>query len=109
MYGLSVHSYCSQALIAVDTSVGGTDPQAERADCSTVQMLLCGGWSLRTGVSLAGLWCQLSLPYRCVFCGVDWVVLQCGLKLVTGYDGLCRFLLQAKISFHLCLAWGHLV
>lgn len=49
--------------------------------------LLCAGGLHRVGFGVSGFWCLPRPPFGYVICGDNWVLLLCGLKLVSGYDG----------------------
>ena len=71
--GLCVLSCCSWALIAVGTSVGGIDAQADQLwvpATTTEELVLCRGWPYRAGLPSVGLWYPLSPPLVCVSQGV---------------------------------------
>lgn len=73
--------------IAVGTSVGGFDLQNDWLGglaMTTLDELLREGGLHGAGVAFVRLWCQLSLPFRCVFVElVGW----CGVELATGCVG----------------------
>lgn len=77
---------------------------------TTEDKLLCRGGPYGTGFALVGLWCLLRLPFGCVICGANWVVLWCGLKPTTTNCWFWSLLggapEQVKVSYCLCLAWG---
>ena len=80
-------SCCSLALIAICTSLGRIDPQANQLQgpaLATGKDLLCWGWTHGAGLASVGLWCLPGLPLDCVSCGEGWVVILHGLKLFTG-------------------------
>lgn len=62
-------------------------------------------WTYGVGFALAGLWCLLSLPFG----GGGWVILLCGLKLVTGCVGSGPLATKAKVNCCLCPTQGQLV